>query len=122
MYWKIDLKNLLHFLSLRCDGHSQKEIRVYADAILSLIKPIVPWTIDAWEDYSPYRGGMILTKYEVEKMQSMLEHMSVDMTAGETICPDRTIEGIGKLENNEWANKADILGITWDGYELDDKI
>jgi len=121
-YWKIDLKNLLHFLAHRCDDHAQKEIRVYADAILSLIKPIVPWTIDAWEDYSPYRGGMILTRYEVEKMQSMLEHMSVDMTAGETICPARTIEGIGKLENNEWANKADILGITWDGYELDDKI
>ena len=34
MYWKMDLHNLLHFLSLRCDEHSQKEMREYANAIL----------------------------------------------------------------------------------------
>src|SRR5207244_9964695 len=28
-YWKIDLHNLLHFLSLRADPHAQHEIRVY---------------------------------------------------------------------------------------------
>ena len=32
-YWKIDLHNLLHFLSLRADAHAQYEIRVYADDI-----------------------------------------------------------------------------------------
>ena len=32
-YWKIDLHNLLHFLSLRMDRHAQKEIRAYADVI-----------------------------------------------------------------------------------------
>src|SRR5690606_41485877 len=29
-YWKIDLHNLLHFLSLRMDAHAQEEIRAYA--------------------------------------------------------------------------------------------
>ena len=32
-YWKIDLYNLLHFLSLRMDAHAQQEIRDYASAI-----------------------------------------------------------------------------------------
>ena len=33
-YWKTDLHNLLHFLSLRADAHAQYEIRVYAEAML----------------------------------------------------------------------------------------
>ena len=36
-YWKVDLHNLLHFLSLRADTHAQYEIRVYADAMLASI-------------------------------------------------------------------------------------
>lgn len=41
-YWKIDLHNLIHFLKLRLDQKAQAEIRDYALAILSLIRPIVP--------------------------------------------------------------------------------
>ena len=33
-YWKTNLHNLFHFLSLRADAHAQYEIRVYADAML----------------------------------------------------------------------------------------
>ena len=36
-YWKIDLHNLLHFLSLRADAHAQYEIRAYAEVILDKI-------------------------------------------------------------------------------------
>lgn len=36
-YWKVDFRNLLHFLDLRLDSHAQKEIREYADAVLSLV-------------------------------------------------------------------------------------
>lgn len=49
MFAKVDLKNLLHFLTLRCDSHAQYEIRVYADAIRELIRPIVPVALSAWE-------------------------------------------------------------------------
>lgn len=42
MFAKTDLHNLFHFLSLRMSEHAQYEIRVYADAIFELIKPIVP--------------------------------------------------------------------------------
>jgi thymidylate synthase (FAD) len=51
MHWKIDLHNLFHFLRLRCDSHAQYEIRVYADAMLAMIEPIVPMATQAWKDY-----------------------------------------------------------------------
>lgn len=50
-YWKVDLKNLLDFLRLRSDDHAQWEIRQYAHAVLDLIRPIVPVTVEAWEEY-----------------------------------------------------------------------
>jgi len=50
-YWKMDLHNLFHFLKLRLDEHAQYEIRVYAEAIYELIKPIVPISCAAFEDY-----------------------------------------------------------------------
>lgn len=49
MFAKVDLKNLLHFLTLRCDAHAQYEILVYADAMKELIRPIVPVALSAWE-------------------------------------------------------------------------
>lgn len=48
MFATVNLLNLLKFLTLRCDAHAQYEIRVYADAMLGLIKPIVPVTAGAW--------------------------------------------------------------------------
>ncbi len=104
-YWKIDLHNLLHFLNLRCDEHAQQEIRVYADAILELIKPIVPWTISAWEDYSPYRGGMILTRFEVEAIRN-----SICQTPTEAGISAPNIRSDNKLEQKEWKIKAKKLG------------
>ena len=50
-YWKIDLHNLLHFLSLRADPHAQYEIRVYADAMLETLKRWVPVTCQAFVNY-----------------------------------------------------------------------
>jgi thymidylate synthase (FAD) len=50
-YWKIDLHNLLHFLSLRADAHAQYEIRVYAEAMLETVKRWVPATFDAFVNY-----------------------------------------------------------------------
>ena len=50
-YWKIDLHNLLHFLNLRTDPRAQYEIRVYADAILEVLKQWVPLTHAAFMDY-----------------------------------------------------------------------
>jgi thymidylate synthase (FAD) len=102
-YWKIDLHNLLHFLDLRCDEHAQQEIRVYADAILELIRPIVPWTIEAWQDYSAYRDGLKLTGFEVAQLRKVISENK--LAAG-------TIDVQNKLEQLEWKNKAEKLGFS----------
>ncbi len=107
-YWKIDLKNLLHFLDIRCDHHAQKEIQDYGNAILGLIKPIVPWTIEAWEDYSPYRGGMILTRYEVETLRDWI----ISERANDFNFDTEELKVDSKLEKKEWAEKKLKLGFT----------
>jgi len=50
-YWKVDLHNFMHFLSLRADDHAQYEIKVYAKAMLDILKKWVPMTYEAFEDY-----------------------------------------------------------------------
>src|SRR6516164_8043074 len=50
-YWKTDLHNLMHFLSLRADPHAQYEIRAYADAMLSTLARWVPMTHAAFLEY-----------------------------------------------------------------------
>ncbi len=111
LYWKIDLKNLLHFLDLRCDDHSQWEIQEYGKAILELIKPLVPWTIDAWEDYSVYRGGMILTRQEIENIKNIITHAKVEMHCNLEVYDLKTDS---KLEVKEWEEKGKKLGIFWE--------
>jgi thymidylate synthase (FAD) len=51
-YWKCDLHNILNFLRLRLDSHAQYEIRVYAEAMLELIAPIVPWTLESFRKHT----------------------------------------------------------------------
>ena len=50
-YWKTDLHNLLGFCALRADTHAQYEIRVYADAILDMVRLWVPAAYQAFRDY-----------------------------------------------------------------------
>lgn len=52
-YWKIDLHNLFHFLSLRMDSHAQYEIRAYANVIGDEI--VSKWCPIAWEAFKDYR-------------------------------------------------------------------
>jgi thymidylate synthase (FAD) len=58
-YWKVNLHNLFHFLSLRADPHAQYEIRVYADAMLDVVKRWVPIAHQAFLDYR--QGGVHLS-------------------------------------------------------------
>jgi thymidylate synthase ThyX len=51
MFATVDLHNLMHFLKLRLHSHSQYEIRVYAEAMLKLIEPIVPHSVAAFKEH-----------------------------------------------------------------------
>lgn len=50
-YWKNDLHNIFHFLSLRGDLKAQYEIRVYAEAMAAIVKEITPIAYEAFQDY-----------------------------------------------------------------------
>jgi thymidylate synthase (FAD) len=51
--WTVSLQAVLHFIGLRSGEGAQSEIGAYAEAILQLIKPIVPETIKAWANCNP---------------------------------------------------------------------
>ena len=74
-YWKVDLHNLLHFLRLRADAHAQYEIRVYADAICSVVADWVPFAYAAFEDYR--LGGATLSETALECVRRMLKGEAV---------------------------------------------
>jgi len=71
MYWKGNMHNLFHFLNLRCDSHAQYEIRVYAEAILELIRPHAEWSVEAFEDY--LHNATRLSRMETEVVRELLE-------------------------------------------------
>lgn len=94
-YWKVDLHNLLHFLSLRADPHAQYEIRVYADAMLSVVERWVPAVFAAFKEYRLGGTHISLTGLDVVKR----------MLAGETVT--RADSG---LSAREWRELMIQLG------------
>jgi thymidylate synthase (FAD) len=72
-YWKIDLHNLLHFLKLRLDPTAQYEIRVYAQAIATIVKIGLPLTWEAFEDYILHARN--LSRIEMELIQNALTQL-----------------------------------------------
>ena len=84
-YWKVDLHNLLHFLSLRADPHAQKEIRVYAELMLDLVKSWAPNIAEAFEDYR--LDAVTFSKQEMGALRRLV-----------TWFPEGPIEGLSKRE------------------------
>jgi thymidylate synthase (FAD) len=96
-YWKIDLYNLLHFLSLRADAHAQYEIRVYADAMLETEKAWVPIAYQAFLDYR--LGAVTLSAQMLAAVRRML--------AGEAVT-----QADSGLNRREWAELMAALART----------
>jgi len=94
-YWKTDLHNLFHFLRLRADDHAQYEIRVYAEAMLDVVKKWVPLAAAAFEDYRMNAASLSAPGLGIVKR----------MLAGENV----TQETSG-LSKREWAELMEILG------------
>lgn len=74
-YWKIDLHNLLHFLSLRMDSHAQLEIREYATALgEQIVRPLFPLV---WEAFVDYRvEAMFLTRLDRGVIQRLMARLA----------------------------------------------
>lgn len=76
MYATVDLHNLFHFLKLRQDKHAQYEIRVYADALLELIRQIVPIAVQAYEDY--ILNSITFSKKELIELKNILSNSGAE--------------------------------------------
>ena len=76
-YWKIDLHNLLHFLALRLHPHAQLEIRVFGEAIASLVRDWVPLTFEAFEDYKA--GGAFFSRQDIALLRRLIDGETVQV-------------------------------------------
>lgn len=65
--YQMDLRNLLHLFTVRCDPGAQKECQEIAQAMLDLIRPICPVTIAAWEES---KRNLVLTNEEMAYLTS----------------------------------------------------
>ena len=94
-YWKTDLLNLLNFLSLRADDHSQYEIRAYADVMIDSLKRWVPITYEAFMDYRI--GGMELSSKGKSVISKMIKGEKCDFENS-------------KLSKREWNELMESFG------------
>jgi thymidylate synthase (FAD) len=96
-YWKTDLYNLFHFLSLRADPHAQYEIRTYAEAMLGTVAAWVPIAQKAFLDYR--LGSVTLSAQMLTAVRRLL--------AGEAVG-----QSTSGLNRREWAELMEALGRT----------
>jgi thymidylate synthase (FAD) len=94
-YWKINLHNLLHFLALRADPHAQYEIRVYAQAMLDIVKAWVPYAYEAFADHR--MNGTSISKKGMDVVRKMINGTAVDQESSQ-------------MSKREWAELMACLG------------
>jgi thymidylate synthase (FAD) len=78
-YWKVDLHNLLHFLSLRADPHAQYEIRAFAEVMLETVKRWVPLAYDAFVENR--LNGAQLTAGQIDVVKRLIKGEKVDQAS-----------------------------------------
>ena len=99
-YWKIDLHNLLHFLTLRVDDHAQWEIQEYGRVIAGMVKRVAPLSYEAWVDYQVM--GDKLSHGEIQALSRL-------------VAADG--EGLAARSGAELSN-ADLAGLGLSGREI----
>ncbi len=103
-YWKMDLHNLMHFLKLRLDSHAQYEIRVFAEAIASILKVAVPMTYEAFTDYS--LESALFSKLEMDFLRAHPDVGILEASAIQTLI-DGALSG---REREEFVAKLIAMG------------
>ncbi len=100
-YWKIDLHNFFHFLSLRMDSHAQYEIREYANVMADMVKAAVPVAYEAFEDYM--LNAMRLTGLEIDILGPILQKAGITEQQLEDACEAAGLSN--KREKQEFFDK-----------------
>lgn len=94
-YWKTNLHNLMNFLRLRADTHAQYEIRVYAEAMVDVMKRWVPLTHEAFVEHR--LGAVTLSKSALAVVRRLIE--------GEKVSSETS-----GLSLREWRELNEALG------------
>jgi thymidylate synthase (FAD) len=94
-YWKIDLHNLLHFLTLRVDPHAQWEIQAFARVMAGILKRVAPISYEAWVDYDLM--GSAMSRGELEALSRLVEPAEDDGIQPRTGAQGLTREGLEGL-------------------------
>ena len=94
-YWKINLHNLFHFLSLRADDHAQYEIRAYAETMMETVRRWVPLAAEAFSQYR--MGGANLSAKGLEVVKRLI--------GGEDVGQEES-----GLSKREWRELMETLG------------
>ena len=92
-YWKIDLHNLLHFLSLRADPHAQWEIRAFADVMAGMVARVAPLSFEAWMDYD--LGGQPMSRMELSAIAKLLTATEDGIDSSDEGLTDEDLAGLG---------------------------
>jgi len=84
-YWKTDLWNLFHFLSLRLDPHAQEEIRLYAAEIARITRLVAPVAYEAFEEFT--LSGLSLSRREQTAVRALLNGKTPEAACSEAGLP-----------------------------------
>ncbi|HSJ07000.1 MAG TPA: FAD-dependent thymidylate synthase [Longimicrobiales bacterium] len=117
-YWKIDLHNLMHFLTLRADRHAQYEIRAYAEVMAGMVKRVAPLAYEAWIDYDV--GGAHFSRGELAAVRDLLNpgDAGVAVKAGASLdAQSLAAYGLSPREVREFVEKLRPRDVQ--DYELD---
>lgn len=109
-YWKANLHNILHLLTLRTDSHAQLEIREFANVIAGMVKIAFPLTYEAWKDYD--LNSVSFSLQEQNCLNAILNGKSIDSIEN-GLCKDPSFKsdyGMSDREFSEFKNKLSMLG------------
>jgi thymidylate synthase (FAD) len=118
-YWKIDLHNLLHFLTLRVDRHAQWEIREFGRVMAGMLKRVAPLSYEAWIDYDVCGGH--LSRMELDVLRRVLaptDDGGLEGLAARFSAAELAERGLTTRELGELVDKLGAGGETPD-FELD---
>ena len=104
-YWKIDLHNLLHFLTLRVDAHAQWEIRQYGRIMAGMLQRVAPLAFEAWLDYD-----VLGTRFSYGERQALAKLLRLT---------GRPVSGVGVRDGSSLSRK-DIRALDLAGREVDE--
>ena len=119
-YWKVDLHNLLHFLTLRVDPHAQWEIQAFGKVMAGMLKRVAPLSYEAWIDYDVC--GSPFSRMELEVLRQLVcptenGGLAASRGPGPLDPEDLAKAGLSKREAEELAAKLAPRAVV--DYDLD---